>query len=361
MLSYFQSYKKVLVLIIYFIFALLFWPFKGPLLFSVLFAFALYPLIQKIKRKFPKLKKQKTLVAGLLSAILAVFCVPVFVLIFNGISQINKIEAGNLSQLPIYQKFESVVQALNSWIQSLSAQLGVDISSYFDLNVIVSKVSEVVLPALTSMITQLPSVIVNFFIFIISLYLILTKTDYFKNWFNRSNLFSETQIDQLKYLIQRVCNLVLVSTVIVATAQALVISIACLFAGYTDFMILFMVVFFMSFVPVIGSAPLSVILIIFSFMNGNIVGGVVLCAAAVIAASIDNIIKTYMLTGEGSAGAHPFVSLLALVGSLSLFGFSGLFLGPIICELAFQIGKIVLDEAAFENKVNEVNHETHFN
>ncbi len=344
MLSYFRDYKKILAFVVYFVFALLFWPFKTPLLFSVLFAFALHPLIQKIKNKFPKFKKQKTLVAILLALILAVFCVPVFVLIFNGISQINKIDGENLSQLPIYQKFESVVQALNGWIQSLSTQLGVDISSYFDLNVIVSKVSQIVLPALTSMITQLPSVIVNFFIFIISLYLILTKADYFKNWFHRLNLFSETQINQLAQLIQRVCNLVLISTVIVATAQALVISIACLFAGYTDFMILFMVVFFMSFVPVIGSAPLSVVLIIFSFMNGNIVGGIVLCVAAVVAASIDNIIKTYMLTGDGSAGAHPFVSLLALVGSLSLFGFSGLFLGPIICELAFQIGGILFSE-----------------
>jgi predicted PurR-regulated permease PerM len=344
MLSYFQSYKKILAFIVYFVFALLFWPFKTPLLFSVLFAFALHPLIQKIKMKFPKFKKQKILVASLLTGILAIFCVPVFVLIFNGISQINKIETGDLSQLPIYQKFESVIRAVNGWIQSLSSQLGVDISSYFDLNVIVSKVSQVVLPALTSMITQLPSVIVNFFIFIVSLYLILTKADYFKNWFHRLNLFSEMQIDQLAHLIQRVCNLVLISTVIVATAQALVISIACLFAGYTDFMILFMVVFFMSFVPVIGSAPLSVVLIIFSFMNGHIAGGIILCVAAVIAASIDNIIKTYMLTGEGSAGTHPFVSLLALVGSLSLFGFSGLFLGPIICELAFQIGGILFSE-----------------
>jgi predicted PurR-regulated permease PerM len=356
MLSFFQDYKKLLAFGVYFVFALLFWPFKTPLLFSALFAFALHPLIQNIKLKFPKLKKQKTLVAGLLALIMAIFCIPVFILIFNAISQINKIEAGNLNQLPIYQKFESVIRALNAAIQSMSNQLGVDISSYFDLNVIFNKISQVVLPAMTSVITQLPSVFMNFFIFIISLYLILTNAEYFKNWFVRLNLFSSDQIDQLSKLVQRVCNLVLVSTVIVATAQALVISIACLFAGYTDFMILFMIAFFLSFVPVIGSAPLSVSLIVYSFINSNIAAGLILSVAALIAASFDNIIKTYMLTGKGTAGAHPFISLLALVGALSLFGFAGLFLGPIICELAFQIGGIVLEKSVLENKAHDPEH-----
>ena len=134
----------------------------------------------------------------------------------------------------------------------------------------------------------------------------------------------------------------LVSTVVVATAQALVISLACLMAGYTDFIIVFMITFFMAFIPVIGSAPISIALIIYSLMNAQFTSGVIIIIAAIIAASIDNIIKTYMLTGEGTSGVHPFVSLLALIGSFGLFGFAGLFLGPIICELAFQIGAILV-------------------
>lgn len=342
MLSQFRDYKKILAFIVYIVFALLFWPFKVPLLFAVLFAFALNPILKRIKARFPKINRDKTLVAGTLILILAVFCAPIFILIFSSLAQIKKIESGSLEQLPIYQKIETVLQTANTWVQSISDQAGVDISSYIDLNVIFSKISQMVLPVLTSLVTQLPVVIFNFIIFIVSLYLILTKTEFFHKWFAQLNLFTQDQVDQLSALIQRICHLVLVSAVLVAAVQAFVVSIACLIAGYTDFMMIFMITFFMSFLPVIGSAPMSIALIIYSFLNANISGGLVLIIAAIIAGSIDNVIRTYMLTSAEKAGAHPFVSLLALIGSLSLFGFLGLFLGPIVCELAYQIGGILI-------------------
>ena len=353
MFSQFGNYKKALALIVYLVFALLFWPFKVPLLFAVLFAFALNPILKKIKARFPKINRDKTLVAGTLILILSVFCAPLFILIFSSLSQIKKIQSGSLEQLPIYQKIETVLQTANTWVQSLSEQLGVDFSSYVDLNVIFSKISQIVLPALTSFVTQLPAVMLNFIIFIVSLYMILTKTEYFNKWFIQLRIFTQDQVDQLSQLIQRICHLVLVSAVMVAAVQALVVSVACFIAGYTDFMMIFMITFFMSFIPVIGSAPMSIALIIYSFINANITGGVILIVAAVIAGSIDNVIKTYMLTSAEKEGAHPFVALLALIGSLSLFGFLGLFLGPIICELAYQIGGILLLNGRAEETMEE--------
>lgn len=333
--------KKVFSGCVYFLFAMLFWPLKTPLLFAVLFGFALNPILKRLHNRFPKFKNKKTFTAVLLMFILSAFFTPITILIFKALSQLKQIETGDLSQLPIYKNIEAVVATVNVWLQSVSANIGIDLSSYIDLNVIFSKASQIVIPALTSVVTQLPTVIFEFLIFISSLYFILVKTEYFKKWFYQIGLFSEGQINQLSALLQRVCNLVLVSTVIVATAQALVVSMACLMAGYTDFIIIFMITFFMSFIPVIGSAPVSVVLIIFSFINSNVSAAVILLIAAAIAGSIDNVIKTYMLTGQGTSGVHPFVALLALIGSLGVFGFAGLFLGPIICELAFQIGDIL--------------------
>jgi predicted PurR-regulated permease PerM len=188
--------------------------------------------------------------------------------------------------------------------------------------------------------------------------MILTKTEFFNKWFNHLNLFTQNQVDQLSGLLQRICHLVLVSSVLVAAVQALVVSVACYFSGYTDFMMIFMITFFMSFLPVIGSAPISIAMIIYSFLNSNITGVVILIAGAVITGSIDNIIRTYMLTTAEKEGAHPFVALLALIGSLSLFGFLGLFLGPIICELAYRIGGILLLNSNGEIQVTESNQET---
>mgnify|MGYP000857423636 FL=1 len=136
MLSQFRDYKKILAFIVYIMFALLFWPFKVPLLFAVLFAFALNPILKKVKIRFPKINRDKTLVAFTLISILAVFCAPLFILILSSLDQIKKVQTGSLDQLPIYQQLETVLKATNTWVQSISTQFGVDLASYVDLNAI---------------------------------------------------------------------------------------------------------------------------------------------------------------------------------------------------------------------------------
>lgn len=140
MLSQFRDYKKILAFIVYIMFALLFWPFKVPLLFAVLFAFALNPILKKVKLRFPQINRDRTLVAGTLISILALFCAPIFILILSSLDQIKKVQTGSLDQLPIYQQIETVIKATNTWVQSISTQFGVDLASYVDLNAIFSKV-----------------------------------------------------------------------------------------------------------------------------------------------------------------------------------------------------------------------------
>lgn len=148
------------------------------------------------------------------------------------------------------------------------------------------------------------------------------------------------QIQKLSGLFEGTCYLVLVSSVLVSVVQASIISFACLIAGYNDFLVIFMISFFMSFVPVVGSAPLSISMIAYSFFQGHVGAGIILLIAASIAAVSDNIIRTLILSQKEDS-MHPIVSLLSLIGAMSLFGFLGLFLGPIVTELAFKISKII--------------------
>ena len=96
----------------------------------------------------------------------------------------------------------------------------------------------------------------------------------------------------------------------------------------------------MSFIPVIGSGPLSIALAIYSFTQGNIFSGVILSIAAFVASIVDNAIKTYIFSSQEDS-VHPLISLLSLIGAMIMFGFSGLFLGPIVSHLAFSISSFL--------------------
>jgi predicted PurR-regulated permease PerM len=130
------------------------------------------------------------------------------------------------------------------------------------------------------------------------------------------------------------------STLVVACVQSAVIVLGASIAGFGNLMVIFIITFFMSFLPVVGTVPVAVALAAYSLLQGEVGDGIIMLVALGIAGSIDNVIRAYIMTAEEES-MHPLVSLLTLIGALAIFGIPGLFLGPIIAELAFAIGGIM--------------------
>jgi len=335
--------KYVIQLLVYFCFLVLFWPFKKSILFAGLFALALAPFISKFENK---IKNEKILILGLLSGLLGIFFLPLSILVIKGLVNFSEINQNGLTELPIYKNSETVVLNIFNSISAFAQQYGINLAEQFDIKVIIGKITAVTVPFLTDAIGQLPGFFLQFLVFIACLYFLMLKRKGIFIWVNELGIIPEKSLNSMIQFLQQVCYTIVVSTVVIASIQALIISLAALIAGYNDFLILFMLAFFMSFIPVIGSAPISISLALYNFMQGQIMSGIILIIAAAFASVIDNIIKTYVLS-QGEDAAHPLISLLALVGAMGMFGISGLFLGPILSQLAFSI-----------HKMFKVNHDT---
>lgn len=335
-----KIFRILLIASIYGLFALLFWPFAKSILFAVLFAFALNPVLQKLKAKQNKITNEKWLILTLVNSIVGLFFIPLILIIVSTVSTIKELRSAGFQNAVFFQNMETALTRVTTYLQDLSTQYGFNLTEQLDIKSSAMVIGEKMFGFLTTMVTQLPWFLFQFMVFCITLYFILLNREYFKTWLLNLKILNQQQVIKLSGLFEETCYLVLVSSVLVCTVQAFIISFACLIAGYNDFLIIFMISFFMSFIPVVGSAPLSISLIIYSFFQGQIGAGITLLVAASIAAVADNIIRTYILSQKDDS-AHAGVALLSLIGAMSLFGFLGLFLGPIVTELAFKISKII--------------------
>ena len=79
--------------------------------------------------------------------------------------------------------------------------------------------------------------------------------------------------------------------------------------------------------------------------NSSTIRGIVLIIYGIfVISSIDNILKPKMIGAK--AKVHPILVLLGVLGGLSLFGFIGLILGPIMLALLMTFVDIYEEEKA---------------
>lgn len=340
-------FKYVILAVIYISFLLLFWPFKTSLLLASLFALSMTPLLN---RWLKKTKKEKLLIFLMVSSLILIIIAPLTLIVTKGILNLAQLQQETIAQMPIYKNVEETLTRVWHFLSDISERFNFNLREDFDVQSLLPRVLSVVIPWLTALVTNFPQFLLQLFIFVTSLYFFLLKRREFFEWFKDRRVLSEHSMYKLVSLLQRVCYTVVFSTLIVAAVQATIITVAASIADFGNLMMIFILTFFMSFIPVVGSLPVSGTLALFSFLQGETGHGIIMLVGLGFAGGIDNVIRAFILTSEEES-LHPLVSLVTLIGALAMFGIPGLFLGPIIAELAFAIGKIMNGENSLATTV----------
>jgi|GEM_PF-1927436 len=152
----------------------------------------------------------------------------------------------------------------------------------------------------------------------------------------------ETKKISLKWV--GLCKSVLWASVTAGAVQAFIFAGAALCAGFGSVSILLLLVFLGSFLPVVGSAPLTFGLGLYALLFVDTSSGVWLLIGASIAGVSDNIVRPLIMK-EGS-DMHPVVALLGIIGGIQCMGFLGIFLGPIFMGLLIECLKLYSSRTA---------------
>jgi predicted PurR-regulated permease PerM len=315
------------------LFAYMFWPFFTPLLLAALFAFALDGLVTRLTNRF----KKRNHVALLVLVTLAFFVAIPFVFIsLKTISSIKEYSALGLQNTSFYHLTEQLLTSISEKVNLMARSLDLDMSQLPQLGSLLSQSSQFIASFVTDLVSQIPQRTLAIFVFLGGLYYFLTQSQQIKNFFLQLNFFSSNELKQIIKIVKRSSYLTFVASAAVGTLQALIIATFGYFCGFNEFVILFVLTFIFSLIPVVGSAPIAIFLALLGFVEGHTGVTIAMIIASIISGSIDNVVKP-LIVNSSSEDLHPLVSLIALIGAILVYGIPGILLGPILTQLAFKI------------------------
>ncbi|MFN7727567.1 MAG: AI-2E family transporter [Bdellovibrio sp.] len=184
--------------------------------------------------------------------------------------------------------------------------------------------------------TELPMVLLNtavFFsvvvIFMVGMHRRLTQELHLSQLQVRSPL-SWTEIEVISFNG-------LGSILLIGLIQAALVVVGSQIAGVSYTVWIFLGTFLMSFLPVAGAGSVPFILAVSYGLDGNMEKAGVLAVTFLVVATIDNVLRAWLFSRLSNV--NPFVSLLAVIGSIILFGLPGLLMAPVLEQIAIRVWK----------------------
>lgn len=336
--------KKLLALALFLLILYICWALLLPVAMGGIFAVLLFPLLAKLERR--------GFSTGLASALLSfgmtlIVALPALFSLFlaarAGILELRSWTAnlnpdldaaaggasgefggwtGRLLNMPLTQK---IMGKISIWFP---VQLREIVKASEDF---AKSIGLKLADALGTFLAHLPSMALALVITVLSTYFLLVDARKIVAFVRRHSFYSSEHTERLIQTLAGTTRSVILAVLVSGVLQAFVFAATCLLTGTGNAFLVGFAVFIGSFVPVVGAAPVTIGIALAQLFSGLRVTGVILLFMAGIVAVIDNLVRPIVL--RGGANLHPLLAFISVFGGLQVFGFAGLFLGPIIVAL----------------------------
>ncbi len=186
--------------------------------------------------------------------------------------------------------------------------------------------------------SRIPGMALALVVAIVSLYFFLVDGKRLALFVRRNSFFSPGQTVELMGNLSTMARSVVLASVASGIAQSLIMLIGLLIAGVTNPGMIGFLVFLGSFLPLVGSAPVTLTVVLMALLEGNSRSALILAIFAALTSVADNFVRPAVL--KGGANMHPLMAFVSAFGGLQLFGLSGLFLGPIVAGLFMAVVRL---------------------
>lgn len=325
--------RAVLLFILGLPLVLIFLPFFTPILIAAFVAFAIEPVFQRFSAR----SKRKYFAASLFLFLSVFFFIPVTLFTIRGFTTLKTLSAQSIQESQFFRSVFGLWDIVQGYGVRITDILGVGSDAILSKDELFRSANPFIIGQVRLLLSALPSFALSVFVFFSFLVLFATRSESIKKTVVGFQLLPEIEIDHLIKILKSSCYTILVSIVLIGALQAFLVAAGSMLYGFHEFFLIFAITFVLSFIPVIGAAPVALLLALVSFLNGNTGSGVGMLAVAAVAGTVDNILKPYIFSGE-SKHLHPLVSLFGIVGALLVFGFPGLLLGPLVMQIGLELG-----------------------
>jgi predicted PurR-regulated permease PerM len=321
------------------------WPFLRSIAAAIIVAVIFYPLYRKVLKWIGNRPSLASLITTL--GLVFLFLIPVTLVLLKATS-----EAATMAQRLARMSAEQggFAQFATALLARPLAFLGrfVDISQ-IDIRTIVTsnlqKASVLALSSGAAILGNIARLIAHFFLMLIVVFFLFRDGPAWADAAGSMMPLSPAQTDRLFRNITDTIIGNVYGIVSVGVVQGLLTGIAVAITGLPSPLLLGLAAFFASIIPVVGAALVWVPAGLYLIFTGALWKGIfVLAWGSVVISTADNIVRPWVVSGK--VELHPLVLLFFILGGVEVFGFLGLFLGPVIASVLSAVFKLLREELA---------------
>jgi predicted PurR-regulated permease PerM len=318
-------------------FVILLSPFFIPMILGGILAMAFSPSVDYFLKKG---LSRKISVIGISLGIFILGLIPVATVLLKG----TKIVTHFLSKQSLSEALHMLQDKIYTIIDHFAELNSIDkADAHLQFDNLINSIGVSALKFFTNFFGQIPNFAMLSFITVLAFYFFLLDEILIRRWYDKFFNFKSDNGDRFINLLKSSCREVFFSNFLTGLIQATIIGVGAFFCNGGDVFVIFFCAFFLSFIPVIGAAPVAIFVAILIFIEGRIGAGIGMSIVAMIAGISDNLVRPY-LNSLGEVKVPIFISFLSIIGGVLLLGLPGLFLGPLLSSLVYGALPIILDE-----------------
>ncbi|HEY7368279.1 MAG TPA: AI-2E family transporter [Thermoanaerobaculia bacterium] len=314
-------------------------PFLGPLVWSALIAFVLYPLYKRLRNRWPKRKDLPALVMTVGVALGLILPVIALLAVFAGQAADLVSRVGEMARTYSIRRPEDVVRLpflsnLIGWISAHSTVTTEEIQGWL------VRASQGLLSGTVENITGLFRGILGFVVDIgLTLFILYFFFRDGATVASRGVLLlplDEERRESLLNHLSSVTRAVVYGTLLTALAQGALVGIGWAIVGLPSAIVFGVVACITSLLPVVGTALVWVPGVLVLIAQRRFGAAIFLALWALLIVGLaDNVLRPLLISGKAEIATLPV--FLGVVGGLTAFGVIGVFLGPLVIALALAL------------------------
>jgi predicted PurR-regulated permease PerM len=358
-----QKVARVLYLIALSVaFLVLVSPFSIPIIFAGSVSLALFPFMLRLEGLGLSRKRSAAILTILFTILISI---PIFFFLAKGTiavtSQLEKINFNEALKDQGMQGFVSDVRHdLVLFVHKHAGRLNLeDFLTPKKVDGYLNMVTTFFLKFFQSVASSLPVVFLFLLVMVLCTYSLLKNAHLVRLFFQRMFGFSDEVMNEIVAITIRDARSVYVSNIATGSIQSLIVSVASAVLNVGSFFLVFFVTLILSFIPVIGAAPVAFALAAVCFFQDNTTSAIILLVVGAFTGVVDNILRPWLAT-IGESKIPPMTAFICVLGGALWLGFPGLFIGLLIGTFAYDTLPLFWQEIARgdESYVEEISHET---
>jgi len=181
---------------------------------------------------------------------------------------------------------------------------------------------------LSNLVFEIPMILMQGIVCFFTMFYFLRDGDQIIDYFKSVLPFKEEVKNRFIERFKEVTNGVIKGSIIVGLFQGLTAGLGFFLFGVNGAFVLTLIAIILSILP-LGPWVLWIPIGIDMILSGNKFGGIGLLIYGIVVVSyIDNILKPYLIGSK--INLSPVITIIGMLGGAAVFGFIGLFVGPII-------------------------------